>query len=394
MPDSIPVRRKLTFALIVLVIFFGGLETILRAYDFPFYFNFSADLLGMPLLDLSKFRRVANNTVEFDQAVFWKFKPDQILDTKGIYRKPVRINHFGFRGPDFQLEKKPDTFRIICLGDSVTFGWSVGDSETYPAQLQSLLRIKYPGRTIEVINLGVTGYTSFQGKELFLAFAQKLKPDLIIFGFGPNDRLPALSSDQELYDSRAWQKNKLDLLLSHSQVYKLLKAGVIYLQRRTQGLSLNPRTFFHKLKRKVSLEEYQHNFETIKQECDRLGCKMILLNLDFPSLPLDPVTQSLEQMGKKYDAGLPANWREWNSLELNQKIAGPSRIPLLDLKSIFADHLGRGKTDVWKSLMVDNGHPNQSGHRLIAENLAQRIEELVNPDQPTDSDKGSLNYEK
>src|SRR5215203_5810991 len=36
---------------------------------------------------------------------------------------PVKINNLGFRDPrDYDLAKKPNTFRILVLGDSVTFG--------------------------------------------------------------------------------------------------------------------------------------------------------------------------------------------------------------------------------------------------------------------------------
>ncbi len=366
MAAEIPFARKFLYALAAVIIFFGGLEFILRIHDFGFYYSFSADLLGMPLLDLCRFRRVANRTVEFDPAVFWKFKPNQILDTKGVYLKPVRINNFGFRGKDFSIAKKPGTYRIVCLGDSVTFGWSVGDDETYPAQLHALLEKKYPDRQIEVINLGVTGYTSFQGKEQFLTFGQKLAPDLVIFGFGPNDRLPALASDREQFDARAWQKNRLDLLLSRSQIYKLVKSGVVYLERRRQGLSLDPKTFLPKLKRKVNTEAYLRNFETVKKGCDASGCQVILLNMDFPSLPLDPATDGLEELARKSGGRLPEDWHRWNLPAINQEISSHDNIPLLDLRALFS-HGG-------KTLMVDNGHPNGKGHALIAERLAGIIE--------------------
>lgn len=372
MAELIPARRKIIYAISAVIIFFSAMELILRVYDFPFYFNFSADILGMPLLDMCRFRRIANKTVDFDPDVFWRFKPGQILSAKGVYRKPVRINNFGFRGKDFSIEKRPGSFRILCLGDSVTFGWSVGDEETYPAQMERLLRGKYPGKDIEVINLGVTGYTSFQGRQLFFKFGERLKPDIVIFGFGQNDRLPALSSDEELFKSKAWQKSKLDLVLSHSQIYKLLKAGVIYLERRIQGLSLNPESFLPHLKRKVNQEEYKNNFVEVKKECDLIGCKMILLNVDFPSLGLDPATESLQKMSEETQARFPANWREWNSLELNREISAQSGIVMIDLRELFVKN-----SSADKNLMIDNGHPNEIGHRLIAEALLRVISEEI-----------------
>ncbi len=390
MADNLSRWKKFIFALLIVLIFFGVPELVLRLRDWGFYYNFSADILGMPLVDLTRFRRIANRTVEFDREVFWKFKPNQILDKKGIYRKPVRINNYGFRGKDFQIAKPAGRFRIICLGDSVTFGWSVGDDETYPFQLEKILKKEYPHCDIEIINLGITGYTSFQGKNLFLKFGKKLKPDVVIFAFGPNDRYPALLSDKEHYLYHTWEKSKIDIFLSRLQIYKLLKSGVIYLMRRAQGLSLNPKTFFPKLKRKVSAEEYERNFATIWQECQKIGCELVLLNVDFPSLPKDPVQKSLKELAEKTGAELSSQFKkEWDLIESNQKLARTYNVPFIDLRKLFLKHLEKMaqkrklkinpsqplSQELWQYLMIDNGHPNERGHFLIAREIARVLEE-------------------
>jgi len=384
-PDKISRARQALFSFLAVVIFFGIAEVALRAYDFPFYFNFSADLLGMPVFDMSRFRRIANHTVEFDREVFWKFKPNQVLDAKGVYLKPVRINNQGFRGPDFQIEKRPGSFRIVCLGDSTTFGWSVADDETYPAQLATALKKNHPGCDIEVINLGVTGYTSFQGRQLFLSFAQKLKPDLVVASFGMNDRYPALLSDAEHFSAGTWQPGRIDLLLRRFQVYKILKAGVVYVQRRRQGLSLDPKTYIPKLKRKVSESDYRSNLKTIDEQCGKTGCGLIILNDDFPSQPTDQSFDVLKQAAQKAGVAVPSEWQEWDSLKVNQELAAGSAIPLLDQRSLFAEYTPQVfskdqqddlKKEPWRMLMVDQGHPNKWGHKITADRLSELIEAL------------------
>ena len=385
MPDKISRARQALFSFLAVVIFFGIVEVVLRVHDFQFYFNFSADLLGMPVFDMSRFRRVANRTVEFDREVFWKFKPDQTLDARGVYLKPVRINNRGFRGPDFQVEKRPGSFRIVCLGDSTTFGWSVADDETYPAQLSTALKKNHPGCDIEVINLGVTGYTSFQGRQLFLSLGQKLKPDLVIASFGMNDRYPALLSDAEHFSVGTWQPSRVDLLLRRLQIYKLLKAGVVYTQRRRQGLSLDPKTYIPKLKRKVSESDYRANLETINDQCGKTGCGLIILNDDFPSLPTDQSFDVLKQAAQKSGVAVPPGWQEWDMLKINQRLAADMAIPLLDLRGLFGEYTPRVfskdreddlKKEPWRMLMVDPGHPNKWGHKITAERLAELIEAM------------------
>lgn len=384
MPAEISRRRHLFYSALAVLIFFAAAELVFRIHDFKFYYNFSADLLGMPLLDMFRFRRIANNTVEFDQNLFWKFKPNQTLKARGVYLKPVRINNFGFRGQDFQMPKRPGSFRIVCLGDSVTFGWSAADDETYPSQLQALFKKKWPNCDIEVLNLGVTGYTSFQGKQLFFRFAQKLKPDSVIIGFGQNDRYPALLSDQEHQAAGTWKPDSADLLLRHSQVYKLLKSGVVYLERRRQGLSLDPKTYLPKLKRKVSEQEYPANLKAIADECKRLNCQVVILNNDFPSLSPDPALDGLKELAQKSGAPLPPSWQEWDALKLNEQAALETGAKLVDLRALFNDYIpgvlsgseNPGlKQSPWSLLMVDNGHPNQQGHQIIADRLEQVIAE-------------------
>ena len=48
-------------------------------------------------------------------------------------------NRFGFRGSADMRRDKGNRFRIVTIGDSVTFGLGVSDSETYPQQLEELL---------------------------------------------------------------------------------------------------------------------------------------------------------------------------------------------------------------------------------------------------------------
>lgn len=70
--------------------------------------------------------------------LYWRLKPNQDCFTK-VDRKPVHINAHGTRGPEFQIEKPPGTFRILSLGDSRTFGWGVADEDTYSRRLEQLL---------------------------------------------------------------------------------------------------------------------------------------------------------------------------------------------------------------------------------------------------------------
>jgi lysophospholipase L1-like esterase len=95
------------------------------------------------------------------------------------------INSRGFRGPEFSTQKPAGGFRVLCLGGSTTF-WGYSDRETYPALLEARLR-EVSGTAVEVLNLGVSGYTSAMNAERFLREYRSFEPDLVVVYEGIND---------------------------------------------------------------------------------------------------------------------------------------------------------------------------------------------------------------
>jgi lysophospholipase L1-like esterase len=121
--------------------------------------------------------------VKFSPTLHYEIQPH----FKGeIYYTPVEINSYGLRGADFSTDKS-DTFRIVCLGNSCTFGNTLQFKDTYPYRLEKLLRSEY-GNKIQVINAGIPGYSSYQGLRYLEEKAIAWKPDLLIVSFGFNDR--------------------------------------------------------------------------------------------------------------------------------------------------------------------------------------------------------------
>jgi len=369
----LPKGRRVIFAVAAALILSGGAEFILRVHDFGFYYNFGADLLGMPLLDMHKIRRIQNRTVEHDPHLFWRFKPNQTLDAHGIYRRSVTINSNGFRGPEFKDQKPAGVYRVACIGDSTTFGWSVGDNETFAHYLGGLLGKRCPGK-VEALNLGVTGYTSFQGMKLMEMYVKDWSPDLVIFAFGPNDRLPALKSDREHFESRTWDIGAIQLFLHRFQVYKLMKSGVIYLKNRARGLSLDAKTYIPHLERKVGPEEYADNARKVKALCDRTGADLILIHVDYPSLPEDHVSMEIKKQAGEHGAKMPEDWKKWDGAALHRELSNQLNVPSIELRELFEQ--APGKDNEWQTIMVDNGHPNERGHKIIAEELARLIKPL------------------
>ena len=101
---------------------------------------------------------------------------------------PVRINALGFRDQrDYDVQKPPGAFRILVLGDSVTFGHGTRSDTTYPFLLEQRLRAWKPEVEWQVWNLGVPGYATSQELAYLERVAERYQPDLVVVGFYQND---------------------------------------------------------------------------------------------------------------------------------------------------------------------------------------------------------------
>jgi hypothetical protein len=99
---------------------------------------------------------------------------------------PVHINSLELRDArEYALAKKPNTFRILVLGDSVTFGH--GSVHTYPELLEARLRAWRPEVDWQVWNAAVPGYNTSQELAHLLEVGGTFQPDLVIVGFFEND---------------------------------------------------------------------------------------------------------------------------------------------------------------------------------------------------------------
>lgn len=99
------------------------------------------------------------------------------------------VNPLGFRGPAFS-RKPEEAYRLVCLGDSFTFGEGVRNEDTYPEVAARLLR--KDGRQTDACNLGVGDYNTKQSLDVLNRFGFDLKPDVVVLGYTLNDAEPPL----------------------------------------------------------------------------------------------------------------------------------------------------------------------------------------------------------
>lgn len=87
----------------------------------------------------------------------------------------------------------PTGLQIIAFGDSLTAGYGLPASESYPSQLGA--ELKKRGYNVNVINSGVSGETT-RGNLERATFIRNQNPDIVILGIGGNDALRLLPVEE------------------------------------------------------------------------------------------------------------------------------------------------------------------------------------------------------
>lgn len=108
-------------------------------------------------------------------------------------------NQMGYRGADIDLPKPDGLFRIVTLGGSTTYSTGTSPEESYPAFLQQILREEYGYTQVEVINGGMSGYSSWENFINFAFRVLELDPDMIIVYVAVNDVVARESASNDCY---------------------------------------------------------------------------------------------------------------------------------------------------------------------------------------------------
>ena len=210
-----------------------------------------------------------------DTELFWRYRPDQRISGDFFRPETYTINNHGFRGPDFEVVRPEGRKRVVCLGGSTTFGLGVADGRSYPRQLElQLNRLDTGGVQWDVINAGVTNYSSLQGVRLAERWLPQLKPDVVIvnYSWGDHQRANAGISDQDRDMPPDWQVSVANAMSRSAAVQWLQRA---WLELRPPAL---PDTNRATVVWRVDLTEFNANIERITRSARSVGAQCIVVS--------------------------------------------------------------------------------------------------------------------
>lgn len=240
----------------------------------------------------------------------------------------VSINSDGLRDREYPIESS-GAYRMIFLGDSLTFGLGVRREETFEYLLEE--RLNQEGR-VEILNFGIGNYNTAQQVALFARKGLKYAPDKVVVFYFINDAEPTPQPSR-------WG------LLGHSRLVTLYWSRVnIVLGRFMEGQS------FLRQYRDLYREDQpgwaavRASFRSLQELCARNGIDLQVVLL--------PELHDLKSRPFR------------NEYAMVEDVLGGERIPSLDLTPSFS-RLDEDPLRLWVAL--DDAHPNATAHRLIAD---------------------------
>lgn len=379
---SLPIWKQLAFSAVVLVIVFGSVEFILRAAGFHFM--------------TGTYDAVEGSVIEYhwstrglirDPSMAWSWIPGPNAEATQPAFHDFTYNRYGFRGPEISKQKPKNIVRIICMGDSCTLGWNAADGETWPDYLRQILGTMSPGG-YQVINAGVSGFSTYQGLHDFHQRIKDWHPDILVVSYNWNDHGdapdqvggPALytpSERRQFMDKDMPRSTALFELKRRFQSLRLIQAmhwlaGVVRGMEpvsgepardpagdpATHGSAFPPGTGL----RRVEPEDYRLNLWEFHRLARQYGIELIFL-----TQPANPVQHRTTEPWRTYYAFQD----QYN--DLMRRVARNSGNRLVDAAA--AD--GWAREDFY-----DHVHTRPEANKRIAEMVSREIILRTNEETP------------
>ena len=252
----------------------------------------------------------------------------------------VRINPDGLRDAEHPTARD-GRYRIIFLGDSLTFGWGVEQDQTFKTLLETALNRRYP---TEIINFGTGNYNSEQEVNLFIEKGLKYRPDKVVVFYFINDAEPT-------------PKKASMAFLYHSRLVTLAWSRLHALESNLGDRNNYYRTYYADLYRPDApgWKKAQAALQQLRDVCAANGIALQVVLL--------PELHSLREYPFSNEHAVVATYLR------------SIGVPVLDLAPKFTDQAEPMR--LW--VAPDDAHPNALAHKLIAEKAEDFIAERPPP---------------
>lgn len=308
-------------------------------------------MLGLPA-DSGDFLSVDFGTGSYvrDPERFWRLAPQG---------SGYRANNLGLRGFLPGRPKLRGEWRLLCVGDSSTFGFGVACEDAYGMQLAERIQSEAPDKIVRSVLFALPGYSSFQNRMLVERHIEGVDPDLVVLCCGAwNDYVPALElSDAEYAAQRSALRTGSSIGRLIARLLESSRAPVDRESVRKSFLAGEPPKG-----RRVPLAMFRENVAAMVQASRSRGSEVVVLVPPLPKTTIDKHPVALE-----YRRAL-------------LEVAAAMAVAVCDGGAAFDAFLLDCPTEWAKnaegesSLFLDWTHPSALGHRVLADGLYKHLQ--------------------
>ncbi len=273
-------------------------------------------------------------------------------------RRDLRpINSRGYRDFERSLRKPPGVRRVVCIGDSFTWGASILFDDAWPQRIErTLTRERH--ETWEAVSLAESGLNSVQEAGRLESEGFTYDPDVVVVGYVLND-----SEDENAAEARRaadWLEERrhppAPSLLDRSALFRLVRGRVwatLENRRRVEDF------------RSMYAEDYpgwtaaRRALKAMGGMCRERGVPLVVAIFPLFGNPLDDRYPFADIHAKVGEA------------------AAEGGAMVVDLLPYY-----RGVD--WKLLVVDGAddeHPNEIAQRIAAQAISRAVEEVTDSSQ-------------
>lgn len=273
---------------------------------------------------------------------------------------PSVIDSYGLRGgpvpPGALVAGNPT---VLCLGDSVTYGYGVDDSHTYPADLEKELNQTSPGRYV-VLNGGVDAYPIALEDEKFLYLWNRgIRPEVVVVGYSFNEGgigLLAFGNDEAAKAKFVARVREKNTLRSFALYTLIVENWARHYYDKIKG-KLIPGTNFTKLSETEATSLYNQFLERFVSDLRDHNVKPVFVLF----AGFDGRTQRYDDQGLLQVQF--ANFAEKDGIPLlrTKEALAAGEAPGFDIKPFFIDH----------------AHMNERGTEKVADAVAQLLPKVL-----------------
>ena len=421
--SNTPIYSEKVFRLFYWLIFTGGIILILliqrnifneRIKNIILTLAFTGILFsGFVIIDRAYGLISTIESVEDQNQEWLIFEPNSKATAHTVeFEYEVIINSLGLRDREIEIEKG-DKYRILCFGDSWTYGYGVNVEHSWPKILENyLVSIGY--KNVEVINCGRPGQFTGTYKKYMEKAAPLLKPDLVLVGVLQIDDLAQLytysfvaresspfktimrkiktgslrfmqysfknilGSSKTLDITSDWKKISTSMVSDFNRwqhirfsalddsVQSLFKSGNLAPSLLDYYINYPDRiTIFNNQNHPATIyaaREMTNDFKEMNIICDEQNSDLIFVNIPMNYFTGHEVIRTPSDVLNTY-------FKNNNNIDsIYQSVANANNLPYIELTDHFI-----GLQDKSDYLFRYDGHPNENGYAEIGNYIGEQL---------------------